>query len=50
MFSLLSQMLKFMRVHRKFWMAPIVFGLLVLGVLLIAAQSTAITPFIYAIF
>ena len=50
MFSLLSQMFKFMRVYRKFWMAPIVLGLLVLGVLLIAAQSTAITPFIYAIF
>ena len=50
MFSLLSQIFKFMRVYRKFWMAPIVLGLLVLGVLLIAAQSTAITPFIYAIF
>ncbi len=50
MFSLLSQMFKFMRVYRKFWMAPIVLGLLALGALLIAAQSTAITPFIYAIF
>jgi hypothetical protein len=31
-------------------MAPIIFGLIALGGLLIAAQSTAIAPFIYAIF
>lgn len=39
-----------MRAYRKFWMAPLILGLLALGVLLIAAQSSAITPFIYAIF
>ena len=50
MLSLFSQLFKFMRVYRKFWMAPLIFGLLALGGLLIAAQSTAIAPFIYAIF
>lgn len=50
MISLVSQIFKFMRVYRKFWMAPIILGLIALGGLLIAAQSTAITPFIYAIF
>jgi hypothetical protein len=39
-----------MRVYKKFWMAPILIGLIALGGLLIAAQSTAIAPFIYAIF
>jgi hypothetical protein len=50
MFSLFSQLVKFMRVYKKFWMAPILIGLIALGGLLIAAQSTAIAPFIYAIF
>ena len=50
MISLIQQLFKYMRVYRKFWMAPIIFGLLALGILLIAAQSTAIAPFIYAIF
>jgi len=50
MLSLFSQLFKFMRVYRKFWMAPLIIGLLALGSLLIAAQSTAIAPFIYAIF
>lgn len=50
MISLLGQLFKFMRVYRKFWLAPIVLGLLGLGVLLVAAQSSAIAPFIYAVF
>ena len=50
MLSLFGQLIKFMRVYKKFWMAPIILGLVALGGLLIAAQSTAIAPFIYAIF
>jgi len=50
MFDILKQLFKFMKVYRKFWLAPIVLGLFLLGGLLIAAQSTAIAPFIYAIF
>jgi hypothetical protein len=48
--DVLTQLYKFMVVHRKFWMAPIVLGLIVLGGLLIVAESSAIAPFIYAIF
>jgi hypothetical protein len=50
MISLLKELFRFMRAYRKFWMAPLILGLLALGVLLIAAKSSAITPFIYAIF
>ena len=50
MLSLIKELFRFMRAYRKFWMAPLILGLLALGALLIAAQSSAITPFIYAIF
>ncbi|MDB9702477.1 DUF5989 family protein [Rhodospirillales bacterium] len=50
MISLIKELFRFMRAYKKFWMAPLIFGLLVLGILLVAAQSSAITPFIYAIF
>ena len=50
MLSVFGQLIKFMRVYNKFWMAPIILGLIALGGLLIAAQSTVIAPFIYAIF
>lgn len=50
MISLIKELFRFMRAYKKFWMAPLILGLLALGLLLVAAQSSAITPFIYAIF
>lgn len=50
MLSLIAQLFKFMRVYRKFWLAPIFIGLILIGGLLVLAQSTAISPFIYALF
>jgi hypothetical protein len=48
--SVIVQLFRFMKVYRKFWLAPILIGLVVLGAILIAAQGSAIAPFIYAIF
>ncbi len=50
MLSLIPQLFKFMRVYRKVWMAPIIFGLLAIGGLLVLAQSSALAPFLYALF
>ena len=50
MFSVLRELYRYMRAYKKFWMAPIIVVLVALGVLMIVAQSTAIGPFIYAIF
>ncbi len=40
----------FMRSRKKFWMAPIILILILLGTLMILAQGSAIAPFIYTIF
>ena len=40
----------FMRMRKKFWLAPIIVVLLLLGALLIFAQGSAVAPFIYTIF
>jgi hypothetical protein len=50
MFDLLSDLFAFMRERKKFWMAPIILLLLVLGGLLVFAQGSAIAPFIYTLF
>ena len=50
MLSLIAQLFKFMRVYRKFWLAPIFLGLILIGSLLVLAQSTALSPFLYALF
>lgn len=50
MLSVMSQLFRFMIVYRKFWMAPIIIVLVLLGVLLVVAQGSALSPFLYAIF
>ncbi|MCH7707696.1 MAG: hypothetical protein IH884_04355 [Myxococcales bacterium] len=50
MWSVLSQLFKFMKVYHKFWLAPIILGILALGGILVVAEGSAIAPFIYALF
>ena len=50
MWSVLSQLFKFMQVYRKFWLAPIILGIFALGGILVVAEGSAIAPFIYALF
>ena len=50
MLSVLSRLLKFMRVHRRYRLVPILPGVAILASLPIVSQGTAITPFIYTIF
>ena len=46
----LSQLWAFMRVRKKWWLAPIILVLLAVGGLLVFAQTSALAPFIYTIF
>ncbi len=39
-----------MRVRKKFWLAPIILVLLLMGALLILGQGSALAPFIYTLF
>ena len=45
-----NQLWQFMRENKKFWLAPIVITLILVGVLLVIAKSSAIAPFIYTLF
>ena len=48
--GILSELWAFMKVRKKFWLLPIIVVLLLVGVLLIFAQGSALAPFIYTIF
>ena len=50
MLDLLKDLWGFMRERKKFWLAPIVFVLVLLGGLLVLAQGSAVAPFIYTLF
>ncbi len=40
----------FMKVRKKFWLLPIIFVMLLVGMLLVFAEGSALAPFIYTIF
>ncbi len=50
MIELIKDLWDFMRVRKKFWLAPIVIVLLLLGALIVFAQGSALAPFIYTLF
>lgn len=48
--SLIREFWEFLIVRKRFWLLPIVLVLFVFGFLIIFAESSAIAPFIYALF
>jgi len=50
MIEFLKDLWDFMRVRKKFWLAPIIIVLLLLGALIVFAQGSAVAPFVYTIF
>ncbi|MDQ2670961.1 MAG: DUF5989 family protein [Gemmatimonadota bacterium] len=48
--GLLRELWAYMRVRKKWWLAPIIIAMLLIGGLLVFAQGSALAPFIYTIF
>jgi hypothetical protein len=48
--SIISEFWEFLKVRKRFWLLPIVIVLLLLGALIVFTESSAIAPFIYALF
>jgi len=46
----ISELWQFMQENKKFWLAPIVVTLVLVGLLLVVAKSSALAPFIYTLF
>ena len=50
MLDLLKDLWGFMKARKKFWLAPIIFVLLLLGALIVLSEGSAVAPFIYTLF
>lgn len=50
MLDLMKDLWDFMRERKKFWLAPIIIVMLLLGALLVLSQGSAVAPFIYTLF
>ena len=48
--SLIHEFLSYLWENKIWWMAPMIIMLLIVAILIIFAQSTAVSPFVYALF
>jgi hypothetical protein len=48
--SIIVEFWEFLRVRKRYWLMPIVIILLLFGALIVFTESSAIAPFIYALF
>jgi hypothetical protein len=48
--AIIREFFAFLRERRKWWIAPILVFLVLFGILVIFASSSALAPFIYSLF
>ena len=48
--SLVSELWGFLRYRKRFWLLPIIVMLAIMGAMIVLTQSSAVAPFIYALF
>ena len=48
--EIFKELLGFLLVRKKLWLAPIIIVMLILGGLLMLAQGSVVAPFIYTLF
>jgi len=48
--GLLKELWDFLKVRKRFWLAPIIIIFVILSLLVIFVQSSAVLPFIYTLF
>lgn len=48
--SIIKEMMTYLRVGKKWWLLPILVVLVLLGAILVFAESSALAPLIYSLF
>tara|TARA_Y100000589_G_C27162111_1_gene633245 strand:+ start:702 stop:863 length:162 start_codon:yes stop_codon:yes gene_type:complete len=48
--ELAKDLWEFLKVRKKYWLAPLIITLVLMGALLVFTQGSVIAPFIYSIF
>ena len=48
--NILFELWDFLKVRKAWWLTPIILMLIIVGALIIFGQSSALSPFIYALF
>ena len=48
--DLIKDIWDFLKVRKKYWLAPLIITIVLMGVLIVFTQGSVIAPFIYTIF
>lgn len=48
--AIFKELWGFMKVRKKWWLGPIIMLLILMGILIVFTESSALAPFIYALF
>ena len=48
--SIFGELWEYMKVRKKWWLGPLFFVFLLLGLLIVLTQGSALAPFIYTLF
>ena len=49
-FELIQDIWDFLKTRKKFWLAPLIITIVLMGALIVFTQGSVIAPFIYSIF
>ena len=48
--SIVLEFWQFLKVRKKWWLIPVIFFLLLFGIVIILAEGSVLAPFIYTLF
>ena len=48
--DLLQDIWDFLRIRKKYWLAPLIITLVLMGALIVFTQGSVVAPFIYSLF
>jgi hypothetical protein len=48
--SIFGELWAFMKIRKKWWLGPIIVTMLMLSVLIVLTEGSAVAPFVYALF
>ena len=49
-FELIKDLWDFLKVRKKYWLAPLIITIVLMGALIVITQGSVVAPFIYTIF
>ena len=50
LFELIHDIWDFLRIRKKYWLAPLIITIVLMGTLIVFTQGSVVAPFIYSIF